>query len=40
MALTAYGDTIAQAAEKAREAAASVDFDGRFFRRDIAKDLM
>lgn len=40
MALTAYGDTIAQAAEKAREAAAAVEFDGRFFRRDIAKDLM
>lgn len=40
MALAAYGDTIAQAAEKAREAAAAVEFDGRFFRRDIAKDLM
>lgn len=40
MALTAYGDTIANAAEHARQAAHSVDFEGRFFRKDIAKDLL
>lgn len=40
MALTAYGENIATAAEHALEAARSVEFDGRFFRRDIAKDLM
>lgn len=40
MALTAYGETIGQAAASAQEAAASVDFEGRFFRRDIARDLI
>ena len=40
LAPVAYGDDIAQAAAKAQQAAASVEFDGRFFRRDIAKDLM
>lgn len=40
LALTAMGDNIADAAEKARETAYTVDFDGRFFRRDIAKDLL
>jgi len=40
MALTAYGETIGQAAAKAQAAAASVDFEGRYFRRDIARDLI
>lgn len=40
MALVAYGEDIPQAAAKAQAAAASVEFDGRFFRRDIAKDLI
>ncbi|MCM1318886.1 MAG: phosphoribosylamine--glycine ligase [Muribaculaceae bacterium] len=40
MALVAYGDDIADAAAKAQAAAASVEFDGKFFRRDIAKDLL
>ncbi|MCM1005537.1 MAG: phosphoribosylamine--glycine ligase [Prevotella sp.] len=40
MALVAYGETIADAAAKAQQAAASVEFEGRFFRRDIAKDLL
>lgn len=40
MALTAYGNTIAEAAEKAQEVASMVEFEGRFFRRDIAKDLI
>lgn len=40
MAVTAYGDTVAQAAEKARHEAAKIEFEGRFFRNDIASDLL
>ena len=40
LALTAYGATIADAAARAQGAARTVTFDGRFFRRDIAKDLL
>lgn len=40
LALTAYGADIAEAAAKAKDAAAHVDFEGRFFRRDIADDLI
>ena len=39
LAVTAYGPAIAEAAQKAQAAAASIEFEGRFFRRDIAKDL-
>lgn len=40
MALTAYGPDIATAAARAKEAAGHVDFEGRYFRRDIADDLI
>lgn len=40
IALVAYGDDIAQAAAKAKEAAAKVDFEGKYMRNDIANDLM
>lgn len=40
LAVTAYGPAIAEAAQKAQAAAASIEFEGRFFRRDIAKDLI
>lgn len=40
MALTAYGDTIEQAAAKALDAASNVDFEDKYFRRDISKDLV
>lgn len=39
MALTAYGGTIGEAADKAMQEAARVEFDNKFFRRDIARDL-
>jgi len=39
MALTAYGDTIATAAGRAMQAAETVDFEGKYFRRDISRDL-
>lgn len=39
MALTAFADTISLAAEKAEHAAETVDFDGKYFRRDIADDV-
>ena len=40
LAVTAYGPAIAEAAQKAQAAAASIEFEGRFFRRDIATDLI
>ena len=40
LAVTAYGPAIAEAAQKPQPAAASIEFEGRFFRRDIAKDLI
>lgn len=40
IALTAYGDDIRQAAEKALHAARTVDFEGKYFRTDISKDLL
>ena len=40
LAVTAYGPAIAEAAQKAQAAAASIEFEGRFFRRDLAKDLI
>lgn len=40
MALVAYGNDIAEAAARAKAEAAAVDFDGKYFRRDIASDLI
>lgn len=40
MALTAYGSTIAEAASKALAEAGRVDFEGKYFRSDISKDLV
>lgn len=40
MALVAYGNDIAEAAAQAKAEAAVIDFDGKYFRRDIASDLM
>jgi len=40
MALTALGATIEEAAGKARAAAEKVDFEGKYFRRDIGMDLL
>lgn len=39
LALVAYGEDIHQAAEKAKAAALTVDFEGKYYRRDIANDL-
>lgn len=39
MALVAYGNDIADAAAQALKEAAVIDFDGKYFRRDIAADL-
>lgn len=40
IALVAYGDDIAEAADKAKKAAATVDFEGKYMRNDIANDLL
>ena len=40
MALTAMAPTIEEAARHAKEAAATVDFDGKYYRRDIADDVL
>ena len=40
IALTSYGDSIPEALQRSFEAAAKVDFDGKYFRRDIGRDLM
>jgi phosphoribosylamine--glycine ligase len=40
LALTALGATLSEAADKARAAAEKVDFEGKYFRRDIGMDLM
>lgn len=39
LAVTAYGDTTAEAADKAKKAAEEISFDGKYYRRDIANDL-
>jgi phosphoribosylamine--glycine ligase len=39
LALTAYGDDFHIAAQKALKAAEIVNFEGKYFRRDISKDL-
>ncbi len=40
IALTSYGDAIPEALERSFAAAAKVDFDGKYFRRDIGRDLL
>lgn len=40
MALTAYGSTIAEAASRALAEAGRVDFEGKYYRSDISKDLV
>lgn len=40
MAVTCYGDDVESAARKAREAAEKISFEGKYFRRDIADDLL
>jgi phosphoribosylamine--glycine ligase len=40
LALTGMGATIEEAAAKARAAAEKVDFEGKYFRRDIGSDLL
>ncbi|MHC4722168.1 MAG: phosphoribosylglycinamide synthetase C domain-containing protein, partial [Planctomycetota bacterium] len=36
LGVTALGDTIADAKERAYQAAGAIDFDGAYYRRDIA----
>ena len=40
LACTALGDTLAKAVEKSQKTANSIKFDGKYFRKDIGKDLM
>jgi phosphoribosylamine--glycine ligase len=40
LALTGMGATLEEAAAKARTAAEKVDFEGKYFRRDIGTDLL
>ena len=40
IALTSYGESIPEALERSFTAAAKVDFDGKYFRRDIGRDLV
>ncbi len=40
IALTSYGESIPEALERSFSAAAAVDFDGKYFRRDIGRDLL
>lgn len=40
IALTSYGESIPEALERSFAAAAKVDFDGKYFRRDIGRDLL
>lgn len=39
LAVTAYGDSVADASEKASKGAECICFDGKYFRRDIGNDL-
>ena len=39
LAITAYGDSMDQALEKSYRAATRIDFDGKYFRKDIGFDL-
>ena len=40
IACSAYGDDVAAAASAALRGAADIEFDGKYFRRDIAADLL
>lgn len=40
LALTSYGDSIPEALERSFAAARKVDFEGKYFRRDIGRDLL
>lgn len=40
IAATSYGDNIADALAKSYETVSAIDFDGKYFRRDIGRDLM
>jgi phosphoribosylamine--glycine ligase len=40
LACTALGETLAKAVEKSQKTANSIKFDGKYFRKDIGKDLM
>lgn len=40
IAATSYGNSITEAAEKSFHAIETINFDGKYFRRDIAKDLL
>lgn len=40
IAATSYGDSIADALAKSYKAVESINFDGKYFRRDIGRDLM
>lgn len=40
LAITSFGDSIAEASNKSFEMAEEVNYDGKYYRRDIGKDLM
>ncbi len=40
LAVTSFGKTIAEAAEKSFETLAGIDYEGKYFRSDIGKDLL
>ena len=40
IAISSFGDTMEEALEKSYKNAEIVDFDGRYYRRDLGKDLM
>jgi len=40
MAITSFGNTINEAVQKSLKNARLINFDGKYFRTDIGKDLM
>jgi phosphoribosylamine--glycine ligase len=40
LSVTSFGETISAAAKKSYAAIARIDYEGRYFRKDIGKDLM
>ncbi|MDZ4757189.1 MAG: phosphoribosylamine--glycine ligase [Bacteroidota bacterium] len=40
LAVSAFGDTLPEALEKSYKAAANIDFEGKYYRKDIGQDLM